>query len=241
MHYSLPGGRLVKSENAAKPASQPSKFLTALLASLPHVDRTLDYGCGKLRYYEALLRTTEFLSLVDSDVQIFRQQVLRGSRTSIRDIFQGSNRVSVFTTREFAESEGLYDRAFCVNVLSAIPVADERRNLLDQILRKLKPNASCLFVVQYRNSDFTRMSKLPTAESWHDGFLLRSLRGYSFYALIRPNALAKMVEQAGFQVVKQQLHEGSVYVWASRGDDLSEALAPCDNEDSQELATVANA
>jgi hypothetical protein len=60
------------------------------------------------------------------------------------------------------------------------------------------------------------MAKLATAEPWHDGFLLNSLRGYSFYAFIPPNALIEMIEQAGFQVVSQQLNEGSVYVWASQ-------------------------
>lgn len=219
MHYDLPGGRLVKSENAAKPASQTSRFLTALVARLSPVNRTLDYGCGKLRYCEPLLQTTELLSLVDSDVQVSRKQALQGSRTSIREIFRDSNRISVFSTNEFAESFGLYDRAFCINVLSAIPLLDERQKLLAQIMRKLEPRAGCLFVVQYRNSDFTRMAKLPTAEPWEDGFLLKSLRGYSFYALITPKALAEMVEQAGFQVVSQQIHEGSVYMWANRADD----------------------
>ncbi|NTG74481.1 class I SAM-dependent methyltransferase [Agrobacterium rhizogenes] len=236
MHYSLPGGKVVKSENAAKPASQTSKYLTALVTNLPPVNRTLDYGCGKLRYCEPLLQTTEHLSVVDSEVQISRQQTLQGNRTSIRDIFRGSNRISVFSTSEFAHSPGLYERAFCINVLSAIPVPNERQELLDQILRKLEPNAGCLFVVQYRNSDFTRMASLPIAEPWHDGFLLKSLRGYSFYALISPKALAEMIERAGFKLVSQRLHDGSVYIWANRADDQSQAMVPYKKALSQEIA-----
>ncbi|MDX0720878.1 methyltransferase domain-containing protein [Sinorhizobium medicae] len=242
MHYNLPGGRVVKSENAAKPASQTSKFLTALVANLPPVNRTLDYGCGKLRYCDPLLQTTELLSLVDSEVQISRKQTLQGNRTSIRDIFRGSNRISAFSTSEFAESPGLYDRAFCINVLSAIPVPSERRRLLAQILRKLKPSAGCLFVVKYRNSDFTRMAKLPTAEPWHDGFVLKSMRGYSFYALITPKALAGMVAQAGFQVVSHQLHLGSVYIWANRADDhQSQVMVPYDKNDLRQPTVLATA
>jgi len=60
------------------------------------------------------------------------------------------------------------------------------------------------------------MANLPIAEPWHDGFLLKSLRGYSFYALISPAALAKLLGQAGFEVVNQQLNQGSVYMWAIR-------------------------
>jgi SAM-dependent methyltransferase len=216
MHYNLPGGRLVKSENAAKPAPQPSRFLIEMIGKLPLVNNSVDYGCGKLRYSEVLLQTTELLAVVDSEIQVSRQQVLRGTFGSIRDFFHGSNRVSVFSTTEFDDSHGSYDRAFCLNVLSAIPLLEVRQRVLDQILRKLKPGACCLFVVQYRNSDFTRMSKLPTAEPWQDGFLINSLRGYSFYALISPRALAEMVETAGFAVVSQHLNEGSVYLWAGR-------------------------
>jgi|LGOV01.1.fsa_nt_gb hypothetical protein len=44
MHYDLSGGIIVKSENAAKPASQTSKYLVAMMDKLPQVNRTLDYG-----------------------------------------------------------------------------------------------------------------------------------------------------------------------------------------------------
>jgi hypothetical protein len=187
-----------------------------MLADLPQVNRTVDYGCGKLRYVETLLTSTQLLSLVDSEVQLSREQKLRGIQTSIRDVFYGSNQVSVFNTVEFAESQVRYDRAFCINVLSAIPLIEARKRLLSEIRRKLEENAECLFVVQYRNSDFTRMAKLPTAQKWLDGFILKSLRGYSFYALIKPQALRAILECAGFEVLSQQLNEGSVYIWARK-------------------------
>lgn len=216
MHYDLPGGRLVKSENAAKPASQPSRFLNSLFYNLTPVRRTLDYGCGKLRYLKPFLQTTEHLALVDSEVQLSRQQRLHGEYTSIRRIFAGSNCVSVYSVEEFISVSDRYERAFCVNVLSAIPFPCARREALRRIIEKLEPSASCLFVVQYRNSDFTRMASLPLAEPWEDGFVLRSLRGYSFYALISPKVLAEMLIQAGFELASQCLHEGSVYIWANR-------------------------
>lgn len=226
MHYNLPGNRLVKSENAAKPASQTSKYLTALIAELPPVIRTLDYGCGKLRYFEQLSQTTEFISIVDSEVQLSRKQILHGDRSSIRDKFTGSNRTSVFNPSEFSESFDTYDRAFCINVLSAIPIFDERLRILFGIKNKLKVGARCLFVVQYRNSDFTRMAKLPTAEPWLDGFILNSLRGYSFYALISPAALAQLLENAGFRIVSEKLNAGSVYIWAERVEDYFPTFVP---------------
>lgn len=235
MHYELPGGRLVKSENAAKPASQRSRYLTSLLRALPTVERTLDYGCGKLRYRQDLLQATEHLTVVDSEVQISRTQILDGKRTTIRNLLRASNSTAVFNPAEFSHSSGLYDRAFCINVLSAIPVVETRRNLLQQILKKLKPGASCLFVVQYRNSDFTRMAALPNAEAWEDGFLINSLRGYSFYALISPAALTKMLCEAGFNISSQRHHDGSVYVWAQHAIEPSTPMLHLSSEDAPEL------
>ena len=46
------------------------------------------------------------------------------------------------------------------------------------------------------------------------GLLLILLRGYSFYGLISPDKLAAMVEKAGFDILTQQLNEGSAYLVA---------------------------
>jgi hypothetical protein len=45
MRYKLASGIEIRTENAAKPESQPSKFLLALIGTLPHVASTFDYGC----------------------------------------------------------------------------------------------------------------------------------------------------------------------------------------------------
>jgi hypothetical protein len=71
-----------------------------------------------------------------------------------------------------------------------------------------------VFVVQYRNSDFTRMGKMRNARPLLDGFLIDSLRGYSFYGLISPDRLTRMVEKAGFEIIERTLNEGSVYLIA---------------------------
>ena len=67
MRYKLASGIEIRTENAAKPESQPSKFLLDLIANLPHVASTFDYGCGKLRYQRAIADTTDVLAIVDSE------------------------------------------------------------------------------------------------------------------------------------------------------------------------------
>src|SRR5262245_27095327 len=186
MRYKLASGIEIRTENAAKSESQPSKFLLDLIADLPHVASTFDYGCGKLRYQRAIADTTDVLAIVDSEVQLSRLQALRGKETSIRNIYKQSNRIHVYSDVEFQEINTRFERGFCINVLSVIPSYERRRMLLDVIHGKLRRNGECLFVVQYRNSDFTRMRNMANAKPWLDGFLVDSLRGYSFYGMIRP-------------------------------------------------------
>lgn len=219
MRYRITSKIEVRSENAAKPYSQSSRFLRRIIAGLPQVSTTFDYGCGKLRYYNDIVETTNTLSVVDSNIQITRQQLIFGRKSSITEYFDLSNRVSVLDLERFAERPSKFERGFCINVLSVIPFYVDRRKLLGTIFEKLQTGGECLFVVQYRNSDFSRMSKLPNARKWRDGFLIDSYRGYSFYGLISPDKLSKMVSSAGFVVRSRQLHEGSVYLWAAKPND----------------------
>jgi hypothetical protein len=216
MHYKLGPDIIVKTENAAKPEKQASSYLKELLSKLPTVDSSFDYGCGKLRYVNSILGRTNTLSIVDSEIQLSRAQKLKGINTSIRRLLNRSNRISIYNDEQFSELNANYDRGFCINVLSVIPIIARRRQVLNTIREKLRPRGTCLFVVQYRNSDFTRMSQMSNARPWRDGFLIESRRGYSFYGLIRPERLIAMVKKAGFSVEQISLNEGSAYLLAGR-------------------------
>jgi hypothetical protein len=215
MRYKLPRGIEIKAENAAKPESQASKFLSALISNLTHVPSTFDFGCGKLRYQRVIADTTDVLALVDSEIQLSRLQTLRGKGNSIRNIYRQSNRISIYNDVEFQRLDAHFDRGFCINVLSVIPSYACRRHVLGLIHSKLKRDGECLFAVQYRNSDFTRMRKMSNAVPWLDGFIINSLRGYSFYGIILPDRLERFLKRAGFRVRETTLNEGSAYIWAT--------------------------
>jgi hypothetical protein len=215
MRYKLASGIEIRTENAAKPESQQSKFLLDLISKLPHAASTFDYGCGKLRYQKAIADTTDVLAIVDSEVQLARLQILRGKKTSIRNIYKQSNRIQVYNDLEFRELKARFERGFCINILSVIPSYPRRRQVLDVIHGMLKRDGECLFVVQYSNSDFRRMRNMSNAKTWLDGFLIDSLRGHSFYGMISPDRLEASLKRAGFHVRKTILNEGSAYTWAT--------------------------
>lgn len=216
MRYKIAGGIEIRTENAAKPESQPSRFLLNLLQQLPHVNAAFDFGCGKLRYQRAISETCDTVALIDSEIQLSRTQTLRDDQVSIRELYKRSNRVHVLNDLEFDKLDARFDRGFCINVLSVIPSLARRKQALETIWRKLKRGGECLFVVQYLNSDFTRMRKMKNAKPFLDGFLIDSLRGHSFYGMIRPENLEKALKEARFRIRDTDLDEGSAYCWAVR-------------------------
>jgi SAM-dependent methyltransferase len=214
MRYKIGKDIIIRSENAAKPEAQSSAYLNKLISRLEPVRASFDFGCGKLRYERVIAKTTDELALVDSEVQLSRTQMIRGRSTTVRDHVHKSNHAHAHTVSQFASLEGKYNRGFCINVLSVIPSASVRLGIVQLMRAKLKPGGTCLFVVLYRNSDFTRMQKLPNCQPYGNGFLIDSLRGHSFYGLIPPDDLSTLVKRAGFTVESLVLDEGSAYLWA---------------------------
>lgn len=214
MRYKIAGFGEIRTENAAKPPSQPSNFLLNLIHDLERVEASFDYGCGKLRYEKAILGTTNTLAVIDSEIQISRNQTLYGKLDSIRNVYARSNRVHAYNDIEFKKATGKFQRGFCINVLSVIPSYRQRLRVLVTTRKKLHHSGECLFVVQYRNSDFNRMRNLPNARPWLDGFIVDSLRGHSFYGLITPQRLERSLKRAGFLIRETKLNEGSAYCWA---------------------------
>lgn len=192
-----------------------------MILNLEPVNSTLDYGCGKLRYSELILKTTDVLTIVDSEIQLSRVQKIGSKKTSIRQSIRASNRIDAYNTIEFSHQQTKFDRAFCINVLSVIPTRSVRARVIELIASKLKRGGTCLFVVQYRNSDFSRMRNLSNARVWGDGILIDSLRGHSFYGLIPPKDLMRLIRKAGLEIVEQKLNDGSVYLLAKATESSS--------------------
>lgn len=214
MRYIVRGNVEVRSENAAKPSQQTSKHTLAFLKSLGHVDASLDFGCGKARYARAISARSDTTFLLDSDIQLFREQWVHGKKTSVADFYRSSNDTRITTHATKSALVGSLDRVHCLNVLSAVPSYAARQSILSDIRSLLRRGGEAVFALQYRNSDFTRMSKLPNAEAYLDGFLVNSLRGWSFYGLIRPERLRRLVRKHGLVPTHETLRDGTVFMRA---------------------------
>ncbi len=211
--------REIRTENSAKPISQANRYLTALLLSMPRVDSALDYGCGKLRYSLTLSKRSNSITLVDSEIQLSRLQIVCGQHTTIKRYAQRNlPSARVLSIEEFQEDDRKYDFILCANVLPIVPSEQSRAEIIRSLASKLYPSGKALFTTQFRNSYFRKMMASSEAQPYLDGWLLSTKRGSFFYGLIPMDKLAALISANGFYVQEAWVHGQSAYAWARTYD-----------------------
>jgi predicted TPR repeat methyltransferase len=206
-------GFTIRSENAAKPAKQASGYLVQLLKEFRPIDHALDFGCGKLRYAVHLQKIARRLTLVDSETQLSRTQVVIDRTTSVRAyvalLWRHTRTLNVV---DFGADKSKFDFILCANVLSAIPSITKRRQIVRALSQKLRRKGRCLFVCQYTNSDFFRQLADQNVKKHADGYIKGAKQNASFYGLINLPLLRGYVEKAGMVIEKAWVNDQSAYV-----------------------------
>jgi SAM-dependent methyltransferase len=221
MRYKV-GPLEIRSENAAKPLSQAAQPLVKWLRRLKPVGLALDYGCGKLRYSGHLAKKCRRLTLVDSRIQLDRVQMVAGCRTTVREFSTRKwPNCKVLSVDEFDAPWSTYDFILCANVLSAIPDKSMLSEVLGHLRRGLKPRGLCLFVTQYRNSDFRKMAASKNARPHLYGWVLVTKRGTFYYGVLDLARVKDLIKREGFLVTESWIEGESAYVLATRQDGAS--------------------
>lgn len=216
----------IRSENAAKPIAQASAYLSNWISAHPPIPSALDYGCGKLRYAYLLAAHVKALTLVDSDIQLARPQIINGEKTTVRDYAADQWPHSrTLSPQQFKKDRGKYDLVLCANVLSAIPVARTQNEVLRLISSRLKLSGRCLFVAQYRNSYFKEVSQSERAIPHLDGWIVKNSRGYSYYGILPKSKLEVLVKRNHFRVIRSWINGQSAYVLTGPKGSLQTAPA----------------
>ncbi len=216
MQYSI-GKRVISSELAAKPPSQASGYLVAFLKSRDRVRHALDYGCGKLRYSGHVASFAESLTLVDSPVQLDRQQRIDHKETTVRRLARQRwpnvriEAISEFQTRQRPK----FDFVLCANVLSAIPIAADRARALTAIKRRLNIDGILLVVNQHTNSHYTQVARREEVTKHLDGWLVpRGNSSASYYGILDRKRVCSILETLGYGIAEQWIEGQSNYTLA---------------------------
>lgn len=201
---------VIRSENAAKPYTMPSSYLSNYLKEMKLSGCALDFGCGKLRYSKSLVEKFEWVTFLDSEQQLGREQIIRGVRTSVFDYvtsnYQGSNAVSYEMMGSIKEK---YDFILCSNVLSAIPCKATINKILSSISELLKRDGEALIVNQFRSSYFKKYEK---GVKHLYGYLYSGMRGTSYYGILDKKTVEDICIENGLAIINSWVNDGSSYV-----------------------------
>ncbi|WP_158774459.1 class I SAM-dependent methyltransferase [Cobetia sp. L2A1] len=181
MRYYIEGNE-VRAENTAKPYTQKSSAVNDYLKIIVDDPSVLDFGCGKLRYSDTLVKISSRVTFVDSEVQLNRTQAVRGELTSVKkyveDNYDGCCSIAY---ENLAKHDEKYKLIICTNVLSAIPCKNTLDDIVVHMHRLLMQNGRVIIVNQYRSSYF---KKYESGVKWLYGYLHRGLRGVTYYGVV---------------------------------------------------------
>ena len=191
---------IIRSENAAKSDVYQARAVVEYLRSYNGVGRTLDFGCGKLRYAKHLVEISGSVTFVDSKLQLTRKQTILGTHTTIYDYVPAHfPHCQVIAFEDISSHTKKYDLILCSNVLSAIPCAKTIKTVLFSIHRLLKSKGSAVFVHQHKNA---RFNKFQSGKKQLHGFLYRNVNSVSYYGILDKQKTESILRRHGFQIIK---------------------------------------
>lgn len=217
MKYQVMDNIIVDSSRTAKSYLQQSSRVIDLINSFEYVPNILDYGCGKMRYSLSLNDKCAQLTIIDSELQLGKIQMIHGEKSSIRSFVKGKYpEIRVMNNDEILKDNVKYDIIFCSNVLSAIPDTVVRSQLLSTIHDKLKDNGKAYFITQYTNSFYCQLKKRENSFQYLDGILCPSNGRASYYGIIGKEKLRELLELHRFNIQKVWNVDQSTYAEVSR-------------------------
>lgn len=190
----------IKSENTAKSEYFASKYVISYIHNLKQCDSILDFGCGKLRYADYLLQVAHRVTFIDSELQLNRQQVVKGVKTTVKDYISKNYKNSCAIPYEQIQTYDVkFNYIFCSNVLSAIPSNDTIKDILYQLKRHLKSDGKLIIINQHKDGYF---NKYHSGDKHLYGYIYKGRKGYSYYGIINKAAIYKMLVSCDYSNIK---------------------------------------
>lgn len=211
--------KLYRSQNAAKSFHYKQKDLVKiLLEETGKYEYALDYGCGKLRYLDNMLKLTDRLYLLDSDEQLLRKQKIHEKYTSIKEYVKFIKKVKIIRLLEINNYKNRFDFILLSNVLSCVPTQKERLNILLNIENILNKKGKALIVVQYRNPEFDKYKDKQDAIKLNNGYLFKSRGQSHYYAIIDVVQLNKLIKKTSLTIIESIELNGRLFCWVTKGN-----------------------
>lgn len=212
MHYKIKN-LVIKSEYAAKSVRQPSSTILKIINNLSKDLIVLDYGCGKLRYTIPLSKVVNLVYSIDSEEQLLRNQKINDVTSNIFSYANKYfNNVYIYDLKSAQWKYKKYDFVLCANVLSAVPLYEDRIQIIRNIIDVLKQDGQALITTQFYNSYFCTYADKKNSIKYYDGWIIKSKNYSSFYGMIGIKKLKYYARIAGAKIINAYTRNGSAYL-----------------------------
>lgn len=166
--------------------------------------RIADQGCGRLRHARLLLGYASELYLVDTPLQLDRQQTLAGKPRTVRQyaaqIPPRSKPRQVLAVEEFAQAGLRLDLVVCAALYDVVPPGT-REDVARHAARNLNDAGHYLVVVPRNDSSILR--RCDRNNEWEDGHVFQHHGVRTFYRNFRDHdELIELGDQAGLTLVE---------------------------------------
>jgi len=214
MRYKV-NGKIIRSENSAKPTNTASKLVLEHIDALPREYNVLDMGCGKLRHTIPLSKRVAHVTAVDSKEQVYRKQVIAGKKSI--SIYEYADRylpnVTIATIGNTRWKRSRFDFVLIAHVLSAIPDIIARINVLRDGANVLKRRTGhMLIVTNFSNTRFRAWEKASRATAYLDGWIIENKKGVSFFGLISVHELIRYCLEIGLRIIQSRTVNGCIAI-----------------------------
>ncbi|MFA5228990.1 MAG: hypothetical protein WC446_04500 [Candidatus Paceibacterota bacterium] len=172
---------------------------SSILKNIGNKNRVVDYGCGKLRNFEQIIKFAKELYLVDTKIQLLRNHTEQGKKFDYLDFLKNnSNGVicRIIDNINFQQLNINCDIIFSIAVADVIPL-DSYSNIIKDSYNKLRKDG--FFVLIVPRNDTSILRRCNKENSYKCGNLFKKGKYYTYMRNYRDSKpLYNEIEKYGF-------------------------------------------
>ncbi len=196
--YSAQGRNHSKSPGLIRLLSRSS-----IMRNIGEQNCIVDYGCGKLRHFDLLIKLANEYYLVDTKEQLTRVHTESGLSFDFNEYIENNSNGSIckiFNNKEFEKISLKADIVFSIAVADVIPLNDYSKIIADSYT-KLKRGS--YFVLVVPRNDTSILRRCTQENLYEEGHLFPRGKYFTYIRNYRdPKPLIDKFEETGFSIIE---------------------------------------
>lgn len=182
---------------SVNPALGPNQAIAEVIAFFKRkkVKTVIDFGAGSLRHTIPLLKAGFRVCAVDFEEQYLDCDSKRVCHSNRQMVERNPNFSALVYPRDFTTDDRIFDAALLCYTLQGMPIANERKNVLLLLHKKLSEHSYLAWMSRFGDS-----KSLPVIQEVEDGhYKYPSSRHHSFYREYSTDVIHQMMSKIGWR------------------------------------------